>query len=316
MRNLLLLAAFIFCIHLPLLDAQVKIGGSPTVNADAILELESPNKGLVFPRVALTDKLTAAPMAAHVQGMVVFNIANSGSHPNNVEEGYYFNNGSQWERLLDSKLNDHTFGDIKHGFQTTDHTGWYLLDGRSISSLSSNAQLAASSLGFSTFIPDATNRVLTSRGTLNSTGGQDSLTITLSNIPNYMLIGSSEMNGSHNHSIDPPNTNTTTTGNHTHDVQTAFNDNNSSTSQGYPHGNNHQAFRTTDRNQTVASSAASNILNRSAGNHNHSVNIPSFNSGTSGQHFHDINLNSGGSGAAANIVPAYLSTNTFIYLGL
>lgn len=316
MRNLLLLTAFIFCIQLSSLQAQVKIGGTPTVNADAILELESPDKGLVFPRVSLTNKLSPAPMAAHVQGMVVYNINTGGSFPDNVEVGYYFNTGSQWEHLLDSKYNDHAIGDVKHGFQTTDHNGWYLLDGRSLSSLSSNANLAASSLGFSTFIPNATNRVLTNRGVLNTIGGQDSLTINLSNIPNYMLIGTSEPNGSHSHIVDPPNTNTNTAGNHTHDIRTAFHDVNSSQSQGYPDSNNHRGFRTTDRNQTVASSAASNILNQSAGNHFHSVNIAQFNSGISGVHIHDINVNSGGSGAAANIVPAYLSVNTFIYLGL
>jgi len=56
--------------------AQVKIGENPTtINKGSILELESANKGLLFPRVALTNTTTwsLATGSVPVAGMVVFN---------------------------------------------------------------------------------------------------------------------------------------------------------------------------------------------------------------------------------------------------
>lgn len=56
-------------------NAQVKIGNNPTtINTASLLELESTNKGFLPSRVALTDRLTWAPMTGTaVKGMVVFN---------------------------------------------------------------------------------------------------------------------------------------------------------------------------------------------------------------------------------------------------
>ncbi len=42
---------------------------------NAILELSSINKEVVFPRVALFDMNSPVPLSKHVQGMVVFNTA-------------------------------------------------------------------------------------------------------------------------------------------------------------------------------------------------------------------------------------------------
>ena len=75
-----------------------------------------------------------------------------------------------------------------------------------------------------------------------------------------------------------------------------------------------RGFRTTDRNQMTAVSSTS-VLNQPAGNHAHSLNIPPFSSNTSGSHNHQVSLSSGGSNAPATIIPSYLSTNVFIYLG-
>ncbi|MBP1617595.1 MAG: hypothetical protein H6Q14_1422 [Bacteroidetes bacterium] len=64
-------------------------------------------------------------------------------------------------------------GDIKRSIITADHNGWYLLDGRAVSDLPANAQAAANNLGFTSSIPDATDRVLkTNSGseTIGATG--------------------------------------------------------------------------------------------------------------------------------------------------
>ncbi len=57
--------------------AQVKIGDNPTViNRGSILELESTNKGLLFPRVNLVNTTTwsLAASSTPVAGMMVYNI--------------------------------------------------------------------------------------------------------------------------------------------------------------------------------------------------------------------------------------------------
>src|SRR5579864_3829289 len=55
-------------------------------------------------------------------------------------------------------------GDVKSGFQTTDHNGWILLDGRAISTLTDSQQQAAFALGFTTNIPDPEGAALIMRG--------------------------------------------------------------------------------------------------------------------------------------------------------
>jgi hypothetical protein len=73
--------------------AQLKIGSNPTVlNPNAVLEIESTNKGLLLPRIALTNTTSPSPLTAHVVGMMVYNTATS----NDVVPGYYYNDGTKW----------------------------------------------------------------------------------------------------------------------------------------------------------------------------------------------------------------------------
>ncbi|MBP1676658.1 MAG: hypothetical protein H6Q20_1217 [Bacteroidetes bacterium] len=94
LRKLLLLTGF--CFILSVLQAQVKVGDNPTSkNADAMLEIESTNKGLLLPRVALTATTSAAPLSTHVAGMAVYNTATAGD----VTPGYYYNDGTKWVKM-------------------------------------------------------------------------------------------------------------------------------------------------------------------------------------------------------------------------
>ena len=63
--------------------AQVKIGENPTeINKASILELESANKGLLFPRVSLTNTTTwsLATGSTPMRGMISTNLT-SGQMP-------------------------------------------------------------------------------------------------------------------------------------------------------------------------------------------------------------------------------------------
>jgi hypothetical protein len=69
------------------------------INPSAIAEYQTNNKGLLQPRVALTATNAAAPLAAHVAGMRVYNTATAGTAPNNVTPGEYYNDGTKWVRV-------------------------------------------------------------------------------------------------------------------------------------------------------------------------------------------------------------------------
>lgn len=88
-------------------SAQTKIKdgtltSSPIPNSDAILELESNQKGLLMPRIALSSTDIAAPLGSHNSGMIVYNTATAGTGITAVSPGFYYNDGTKWVRLASS----------------------------------------------------------------------------------------------------------------------------------------------------------------------------------------------------------------------
>jgi hypothetical protein len=65
---------------------------SAPANASAGLDVDYANKGMLFPRVALTGTGNATPLPAHVAGMLVYNTATI----SDVTPGLYYNNGTKW----------------------------------------------------------------------------------------------------------------------------------------------------------------------------------------------------------------------------
>ncbi|XZF15442.1 hypothetical protein ACTHGU_04850 [Chitinophagaceae bacterium MMS25-I14] len=83
--------------------AQMKLGTNPTnINPNAILEMESINKGMLLPRVALSATNSIAPMGAFITGMTVYNTATAGSGVTAVAPGIYYCDGTQWVKLIAS----------------------------------------------------------------------------------------------------------------------------------------------------------------------------------------------------------------------
>jgi hypothetical protein len=78
---------------------NVGIGTNGAPNSSAALEVKATNKGLLIPRVALTGTVPAAPLAAHVAGMMVYNTATAGAAPDNVSPGFYYSNGAKWVKV-------------------------------------------------------------------------------------------------------------------------------------------------------------------------------------------------------------------------
>lgn len=104
----LLLILLIMIIHNDVI-AQVTIGSGVPPHDDALLDLKensggTATKGLLLPRVALTDASLPAPMINHVAGMTVYNTAVSPTDGsvtvgNYVSPGFYYNDGSRWQKL-------------------------------------------------------------------------------------------------------------------------------------------------------------------------------------------------------------------------
>ncbi|KAI9549918.1 hypothetical protein GHT06_004503 [Daphnia sinensis] len=77
-----------------------KIGANPTsISPSAVLEVESDNKGVLFPRIALGSSTDVSKIASPVTGLTIFNTATAGTSPNAVTPGYYYWNGSKWVKI-------------------------------------------------------------------------------------------------------------------------------------------------------------------------------------------------------------------------
>jgi uncharacterized protein (TIGR02145 family) len=98
MKNIIILG--LFMCQIIILSAQIKVGNNPTtINTNSVLEVESTNRGLLMPRVALSSTNSASPLSAFVAGMLVYNTATSGTAPNNVTPGTYYCDGLIWIRV-------------------------------------------------------------------------------------------------------------------------------------------------------------------------------------------------------------------------
>lgn len=187
------------------LNAQVLISdeaNSTAINSDAMLELKTQTntKGLLLPKVGLTATNISSPLPSHFEGMIVYNTTTSStSSLTAVTPGIYYNDGTAWYKM-DANLP--SFGDIKYANISSDHEGWYLLDGRQLSSLSSNAQLNATNLGLSGILPNTADTFLKSKDTSETLGSivsNNMVTLNKANLPNESYTANVNSAGTHNH---------------------------------------------------------------------------------------------------------------------
>lgn len=197
MKNISMLIAFIYSM---VSYSQVGIG-TTSPNQESVLELSTTNKGLLMSVVELQSTISPNPLSAHTAGMTVYNTATAGTSPNNVYPGLYYNDGSVWQRLEGFSPD---VGKIKNSVETADHNGWYLLNGRALSSLPAVAQTSAADLGFVTNLPNSADRYLKGNNGAESfaqSGGAVSYVLTGSNLPNINYTGVTGAAGSHQHSF-------------------------------------------------------------------------------------------------------------------
>ena len=127
------------------------------------------------------------------------------------------------------------------------------MNGRSISTLSTNAQSASTSLGFTIFLPDGSDRFLKAKNiseTLGTSGGISNIAITQGNLPN----------------VTYNNIQTVSNGDHTHD----YNDRASGITTSAEIGST----------RTVVDNTFGTFSTSSSGNHSHTYSISTGGSGT------------------------------------
>lgn len=194
------LIAFAFFL---LAKSQVGIG-TTTPSSSAVLELNSSNKGLLLSSVSLSSTNVPTPFTSHIEGMWVYNTASAGTIPNNVIPGLYYNDGTKW--VMMSVNNDlPKLGDIKSSILTADHDGWYVLNGRNISTLPLSIQNNATALGFTPQLPNTSDRILKGKNNVEliaATGGASTYNLTQANLPAYTMTGTTASTGAHTHNYE------------------------------------------------------------------------------------------------------------------
>ncbi|MEM7186435.1 MAG: hypothetical protein AAF466_07235 [Bacteroidota bacterium] len=106
------------------LDAQVAIG-TQTLEDGAIFQMESSDKGLLIPRVALSDRTDTATIdPSQVEGLWVYNTATAGAGNNRVSPGMYFWDGGEWIRIYNRGYSEQFFQTamVRALNQTTEYT--------------------------------------------------------------------------------------------------------------------------------------------------------------------------------------------------
>ena len=80
--------------------SQVKIGDNPnSISPSSILEIESTDKGVLIPRVALVSTANSSPVSSPSVSLMVYNTATN----NDVIPGYYYWNGTNWSSFVTSQ---------------------------------------------------------------------------------------------------------------------------------------------------------------------------------------------------------------------
>ncbi|WP_111709825.1 hypothetical protein [Lutibacter citreus] len=231
--------------------------GINTTNPKATLDLRgNPSEitiadGVIAPRISRINLIAKTAYSTDQIGIIIYITDLSGTVNTQTEKiteiGYYYFDGNIWRSMnSNTKL---SYGDTKQGFQSTDHNGWIKLNGRAISSLTSTQQTQATTLGFSSNLPDATNSFLVQNGTLLGTvSNSNNKMIVQANLPNVTLTGTTNTNGNHNHgySID----------------SSPWNSGGSSVS-----------------NVTSRNNVPTNVAASFAGNHSHTITTSSLNGG-------------------------------------
>ena len=95
MKKLVLILCLLATISFAIAQTTVISDVSHSGDASAVLDVYSTTKGLLFPRIALTNTSSASPVSSPATSLIVYNTASTG----NVTPGYYYWNSAAWVRI-------------------------------------------------------------------------------------------------------------------------------------------------------------------------------------------------------------------------
>jgi hypothetical protein len=202
---------------------------------------------------------------------------NGGMRVRNLTRGNIFTTADG--TLTTDASSVYRYGDMRYSSVTTDHDGWYLLNGRTLTTLPANAQTRAASLGITGTLPNAANKYM-KQGTPGATTGAGSVVLTQANMPAFTLSANTTF-ASHSHALNSP---------------------------GFT------VLRATDILQDPAGTANSYQLAGGAGPNSINTN-QTYTSTAEGAHSHTVTIPTGGTATPITLAPNYIQVNYFIYLG-
>ncbi len=336
MKKLIITSLLLF-IFLVSISTYAQVGiGTTTPNNSSSLDIVSTNKGVLIPRMTVAQRIAIVNPA---EGLLIYQ--------NNDIKGFYFYNGTSWNRLLDKSKDGNPIGTII-SFSTNNVPPNYLECNGTAVSRTTYANLFAvigtrygAGNGTTTFnLPDYRGQFL--RG-YNHGAGTDPNVTTRTNRGDGTTgdaVGTKQNNQTllHHHVVNPPITNTNVTGNHSHLVNppntyTAFAGNhnhlvdppNTATTVNGNHRHSTNIYRRRSSNNAGNHYNIYFNYNRRwsntvpltsyAGNHNHTVNIAPFYSYANGNHRHTVDIAPFNSAIAGNHthtidITAFNSSNT------
>lgn len=267
--------------------------GINTTTPQAALEINSADSGVLLAPVnlssstdntAVTNKQTAGSPAV---ATVVYNSGAGGLK----DKGLMFWNGTSWTPLANSSI-----GDVKYSFQTQDHDGWYLLNGRTSASITNSTSRSTAVSLFGVNIPNAANTMAKGMASVGevlgtNTGNTYNYTLIENNLPSFTLNPTMTAAGSHGHA------GTTNNVSHNHELS----DMGSSTN--IINGGSTVGLNAQTGTRTIPTS--------SNGVHSHTLTTAS-----GGAHSHNTTATySNPSLQPIAIEPSSLVTNVFVFLG-
>ena len=81
--------------------------GTTSPNSSAMLDVQSTNKGMLVPRIALTAANAATPVTTPADALLVYNTATAGTGINTIVPGFYYWNASanRWIAMKEESTN-------------------------------------------------------------------------------------------------------------------------------------------------------------------------------------------------------------------
>lgn len=95
------IALCLLLCHTSIVSAQVVGIGTNLPDNSAKLEISDNNRGLLIPRVNIPNLNAAAPITSPAVSLLVYNTNST------TQEGFYYWDGSRWQRLKDNVVGDH-----------------------------------------------------------------------------------------------------------------------------------------------------------------------------------------------------------------